>query len=146
MFLVTVIEDIPYGQLRKIINPKDSNIKNEKELIESNIEINAALQRLSDRLGKNTNKDNMHRFVCLLFESYLCTCVINYGGKYVNLSPCGDYIIKPDQIIMERRFSDYYKEGQYDFINQNGRIVIDVESVQPINKYENDVRQMLNLN
>lgn len=133
LFMAVIVEqpsEAETQQYMESLTPQDEDYKKIKKATR----IRDALMTLSAGLLKGT--------LSLQFEKTAPVIVLKYGDAYFNVGDDQEIDMTTHELRQIEPFSDYYSENEYRFIEMNGRVVMDVDSTAPWEKYINKVQKM----
>lgn len=133
LFMAVIVEqpsEAETQQYMESLTPQDEDYKKIKKATR----IRDALMTLSAGLLRGT--------LSLQFEKTAPVIVLKYGDAYFNVGDDQEIDMTTHELRQIEPFSDYYSENEYRFIEMNGRVVMDVDSTAPWEKYINKVQKM----
>lgn len=106
--------------------------------------LNTFLQNIFQKLGTSADnpalKNALNELISVGLERSAAIIVLKVGDTYINVNDDEEIDMNSYQLTNLEPFSDYYSVGEYRFIEVNGRVVLDVNSMAPFNKYEEKVK------
>lgn len=133
LFMAVIVEqpsEAEKQQYLESLTPQDEDYK----ILKKATRIRNALMTLSAGLLRGT--------LSLHFEKTAPVIVLKYGDAYFNVGDDQEIDMTTHELRQIEPFSDYYSENEYRFIEMNGRVVMDVDSTAPWEKYINKVKKM----
>lgn len=149
LFMAAIIENLQEEEAKEILATMTDEERNRSNIPEAENELKQLAPEISELFG-GTEDDTKDLFEGLkgilpcFMERILCTAVLKHEDKYISFSPYGPVILEEKDLKYMKPLSEYYREGEYRFIEENGRIVIDLDSLEPYKRYENEVKQLRN--
>jgi len=150
IFLVTIIEDVSESDGKEVLEKMSDEEKEIAGICKAENMLEEIASKVYSELGESKKEGNkllefFKSIIPCCLEISLTIAVLKHEGKYFNLSPLGELIIEEKELKFMRPFSDYVKEGEYKFIEKDGRVVLDIEPFDSIKRYEDEVKQLRNL-
>lgn len=145
LFMAVIVENLSEEEAKRhmeSLTPQDEDykkVKEEEELIDSAI---------ADAIEKSPQEPNVaSRFADIMklaisfcFEKTAPIIVLKDGENYINVNDDEEIDMKTHTLRNMEHFSDYYSEDEYRFIEMDGRVVLDVDSMEPWERYIEKVK------
>ena len=148
LFLAVIVEQISDQEAKDhmhSLTPEDEDYAKVKE-VEQHID-----SAISESMKKqNVNPDYASQFsdmlkeaISICFEKTAVIVVLKNDDTYINVNDDEEIDMSTHELRFLEPFSDYYSEGEYRFEELNGRVVLDVDSIEPIDRYEQKIKQKM---
>lgn len=144
LFMAVIVEDLSDEEAKKhmqSLTPQDDDYKKVKEVEEV---IDSCANRIIEESDIDPNEvsqfaDIMKSALSVCFEKIATIVVMKNGESYINVNDDEEIDMKTHTLRNMEPFSDYYSENEYRFIELDGRVVLDVDSMEPFERYEKKV-------
>jgi hypothetical protein len=80
--------------------------------------------------------DVTKRAIDLLCEKFVAIVLLKDGDTYININIVEKIDMSTYQLKNLEPFSSYYKENEYRFEEADGRVILDVDSLEPFENFE----------
>ncbi|NLC87265.1 MAG: hypothetical protein GX682_00550 [Clostridiaceae bacterium] len=76
-------------------------------------------------------------------ERTAATILVKDGDSYINVTDNSNLDMETNELIILEPFSDYYSENEYRFIENEGKIILDVDSIEPFEIFSKKIENHL---
>ena len=148
LFMAVTVENVPDEEAKEYVEtltPQDENYAEVKEvegLIDSSIS-EATRECNVDSAIANQLLGIMKGVISLCFEKVTPIICLKDGDAYINVAKDEEIDMTTHKLIMVEPFSDYYSENEYRFVELEGIVVLDVDSLEPWERYVEKSEQSL---
>lgn len=148
LFMAVIVEQISDAEAKQhmeSLNPQDEDygkVKEIEDFVDSTIA--KSVQKFNvDPARANQFAELMKGTISFCFEKTAPIIVLKNGDTYINVNDDEEIDMTTHELRMLEPFSDYYSENEYRFIEIEGRVVLDVDSMEPWENYTHKVKEEL---
>lgn len=141
LYMAIIVEDLSVEESRlhrDSLKSEDEDYAKIKEFDKfiDDLTQNALNESQLDSASAEQMKDIMKEAVSCCFEKSAAIIVIKFGNIYVNINDDEEIDMSTHTLRNFEPFSDYYAENEYRFLEVDERVVLDVDSLEPFERYE----------
>ena len=144
IFMAVIVSQLPDAESERYIQsltPLDRDYQTVRQL--ENLIDNRLEQSLLNYNANNELKEAMKKAISFCVEEAAPAIIIKNGDTYINVEDNEEIDMTTQELKMVEPFSDYYSENEFRFLEQDGKIVLDVDSTEPWEKYIHKIQEKL---
>lgn len=146
LFMAVIVEDLSDEEAKRhmqSLTPQDDDYKKvkEEEAYIDSIIASAIEESTIDQSKASQFADIIKSAISFCFEKTAPIIVLKDGESYINVNDDEEIDMKTHTLRSMEPFSDYYSESEYRFVEVDGRVVLDVDSMEPWERYVEKVKE-----